>query len=205
MIPNNLDALFSSSDIEILKSILGQTVIGFSHGNSDMYYNYSKNYFEFNYPSELVLCSVLNPELKKYISFHNKLSIDKDGNEIINLKINELISGNSMGSLINFNWLRVLGIIIYSVKPKSIEFSEVELFNKEIEEIEKNRVEFSSINADFAVELIGEKQSIYIVSGFSMNGSVQIYFNENDISKVVSNELLDYYSFDMWKRISLYL
>ena len=28
---------------------------------------------------------------------------------------------------------------------------------------------------------------------------------ENDISKVVSNELLDYYSFDMWKRISLYL
>ena len=55
------------------------------------------------------------------------------------------------------------------------------------------------------MELIGEKQSIYIVSGFSMNGSVQIYFNENDISKVVSNELLDYYSFDMWKRISLYL
>ena len=74
-----------------------------------------------------------------------------------------------------------------------------------IEEIEKNRLEFSSINADFAVELIGEKQSIYIVSGISMNGSVQIYFNENDISKVVSNELLDYYSFDMWKRISLYL
>ena len=186
------ERFLSEENLILLNSFLGTTVTSFDIDQSQyVYCNAQDMSMEVFWPGVITLISHNGNKQRLNLDFGGEKTLDKCGNEVINLRIYESKKDYSKGHGISISWFEV---------------NKIEIYNNHISDILDSNTFFKNPAADFVkshncheLEYIDNTDEILLLHSSdnkrimlqameSMNGSITLHFNEAHIDKILTNK-----------------